>query len=146
MNRAQRHAAARNGLAAMFVSASLQAVTAFADGPPQSPLILPLMTAIAMARAATSPSGHAANTRSNGDVLGLLPQQLHIPDGYKIDADDYAMRKRDVVPVDADTIVAIDLVRKPKRGWMPSVAYRDESRGPLGSGATIIRLLVEKKF
>jgi hypothetical protein len=143
MSTAQRHAAARNGLAAMFVSATLQAVTAFADGPPQ--LILPLMTAIAMARAGSS-AGQAANARAQGDVLGLLPQQLHIPDGYEIDVDDYAMPKRDVVPVDADTIVSVDLIRRPKNGWMPSVAYRDESRGPLGSGATIIRLLVEKKF
>jgi hypothetical protein len=144
MSGAQRHAAARNGLAAMLVSATLQAATALADGPPQ--LILPLMSAIAMATAATSPSGPAANARASGDVLGLLPQQLHIPDGYAIDVEDYAMPKRDVVPLDADTIVSFDLVRRPRRGWMPSLAYREESRGPLSKSSTVIRLLVERKF
>src|SRR6267142_607030 len=71
-----------------MVALLLQAAPALADGAPN--LILPLVTAIAFASAASNvPRQVATLDPGRRPLLSLIPQQVHIVDGYQYDFEDY---------------------------------------------------------
>ena len=143
MGSAWRRAAALNALAA-FLTVALMLPAPLARAESGFNLVLPLVAAVALAsgqqaRASLSPSGAPALRRSR-----LLPTFLHIPDGY---AEDYDVDPpRFAAPVDADRFLSIDLLRRPRWGWMPTVAYDEESRGPLSRTSGILSFAVEYDF
>ena len=140
-----RHAAARNGLAAMMVALLVQAAPARADGAPN--LILPLVTAIAFASAASDvPRQVATLDPGQRPLLSLIPRQVHIPDGYQYDFEDYVGLKRPSDLVDRDRIVSFDILRQPRRGWMAHVAYDEEYRGPVTSRGDVLRIEFKHRF
>src|SRR5205823_10438001 len=121
----RRRAAARYGLAAMTVALLIQATPAIADGAPN--LILPLVTAIAFASAASNvPRQVATLDPGRRPLLSLLPKQVQIVDGCQYDFEDYVGLKRPSDMVDSDRIVSYDILRQPRRGWTAFVAYDEE--------------------
>jgi hypothetical protein len=145
MDFARRVAAARNGLAAIVVVLALRATPAFAEGAPN--LILPLVTAIALASAASSVSQQVATLDPGGrPLLSLLPKQVHIVDGYEYDFEDFVGIKRPSDMVDRDRIASYDLTRQPRRGWMAFVAYDEEYRGPVTGRSEVLRVEFKHKF
>jgi len=76
--------------------------------------------------------------------LGFLPQGLHIPDGYDEDYDRPIRRWAD--PVDRDRIVSFDVFRRPRHGWMVSVAYDKESQGLYSSSGDVFGVTFEYEF
>ena len=145
MDSARRPAAARNGFAAIAVVLVLQAAPALADGAPN--LILPLVTAIALASAASNaPQQVATLDPGRRPLLSLLPQQVHIVDGYEYDFEDFVGIKRPADMVDRDRIASYDLIRQPRRGWIAFVAYDEEYRGPVTGRSEVLRLEFKHKF
>ena len=140
-----RLAAARNGLAATMVALLVQAAPARADGAPN--LILPLVTAIAFASAASNVAQQVATLDPGGRLLlSLIPKQVHIVDGYQYDFEDYVGLKRPSDMVDSDRIVSYDILRQPRRGWTAFVAYDEEYRGPLTSRSDVLRIEFKHRF
>src|SRR5437867_13325122 len=104
--------AAQNELAATMVALLLQAAPAHADGAPN--LILPLVTAIAFASAASNvPRQVATLDPGRRPLLSLLPKQVQIVDGYQYDFEDYVGLRRPKDMVDSDRIVSYDILRQP---------------------------------
>src|SRR5207247_720766 len=137
--------AAQNGLAATMVALLLQAAPARADGAPN--LILPLVTAIAFATAASNvPRQVATLDPGRRPLLSLLPKQVQIVDGYQYDFEDYVGLKRPSDMVDSDRIVSYDILRQPRRGWTAFVAYDEEYRGPLTSRSDVLRIEFKHRF
>ena len=138
-------AAVRNGLAAIMAALLLQAAPAFADGAPN--LILPLVTAIAFASAA-SDVHRQVGTLDPGrrPLLSLIPKQVHIVDGYQYDFEDYVGLRRPKDMVDSDRIVSYDILRQPRRGWMAHVAYDEEYRGPVTGHSDVLRIELKRRF
>ncbi len=145
MNSARRRAAVRNGSAAIMAALLLQATPALADGAPN--LILPLVTAIAFASAA-SDVHRQVGTLDPGrrPLLSLIPKQVHIVDGYQYDFEDYVGLRRPNDMVDSDRIVSYDILRRPRRGWMAHVAYDEEYRGPVSSRGDVLRIEFKHRF
>src|SRR5438309_5030423 len=136
---------AQNGLAATMVALLLQAAPAHADGAPN--LILPLVTAIAFASAASNvPRQVATLDPGRRPLLSLLPKQVQIVDGYQYDFEDYVGLKRPSDMVDSDRIVSYDILRQPRRGWTAFVAYDEEYRGPLTSRSDVLRIEFKHRF
>ena len=141
----RRRAAARNGLAAMTVALLIQATPALADGAPN--LILPLVTAIAFASAASNvPRQVATLDPGRRPLLSLIPQQVHIVDGYQYDFEAYVGLRRPNDMVDNDRIVSYDILRRPRRGWPAFVAYDEEYRGPVTGRSEVLRLELKRRF
>ena len=141
----RRHAAARNGLAAIMAALLLQAASALADGAPN--LILPLVTAIAFASAASDVPRQVTTLDPGGrPLLSLIPKQVQIVDGYQYDFEDYVGLKRPSDMVDSDRIVSYDILRQPRRGWMASVAYDEEYRGPVTGHSDVLRIELKHRF
>jgi len=141
----RRHAAARNGLAAMTVALLIQATPALADGAPN--LILPLVTAIAFASAASNVPRQVATLDPGGrPLLSLIPQQVHLVDGYQYDFESYVGLRRPNDMVDSDRVVSYDILRRPRRGWMAFVAYDEEYRGPVTGRSEVLRLELKHRF
>ena len=137
--------AAQNGLAATMVVLLLQAAPARADGAPN--LILPLVTAIAFASAASNvPRQVATLDPGRRPLLSLLPKQVEIVDGYQYDFEDYVGLRRPNDMVDSDRIVSYDILRRPRRGWMAHVAYDEEYRGPVTSRGDVLRIEFKHRF
>lgn len=128
-----------------MIALGLRAGAAHAESGPQ--LILPLVTAIAVASAAANAPAYIAGAKAAGGrpLLSLIPKRFEIEDGYEYDVDDYVGR-RSFAPVDGDRIVSFDLLRRPHRGWMASLAYDEETRGPLKSGDEVLTFEVEYPF
>ena len=140
-----RLAAARNGLAATMVALLVQAAPARADGAPN--LILPLVTAIAFASAASNVAQQVATLDPGGRLLlSLIPKQVHIVDGYQYDFEDYVGLKRPSDMVDSDRIVSYDILRWPRRGWTAYVAYDEEYHGPVTGRSDILRIEFKHRF
>ena len=138
-------AAVRNGLAAIMAALLLQAAPAFADGAPN--LILPLVTAIAFASAASeAPRQVATLGPGNRPLLSLIPQQVHIVDGYQYDFEDYVGLRRPKDMVDSDRIASYDILRQPRRGWTAFIAYDEEYRGPVTGRSDILRIELKHRF
>ena len=145
MDSVGRRAAARNRLAAMTVALLAQAAAARADGPPD--LILPLVTAIAFASAASNVPRQVATLDPGGrPLLSLLPKQVHIVDGYQYDFEDWVGLKQPRDLVDSDRIASFDILRQPRRGWTAHVAYDEEYRGPLAGRTEVLRLELKRRF
>jgi hypothetical protein len=136
---------ARSGLVVAIVAFGLRAGAAHAQSAPQ--LILPLMTAIAVASAAANAPAYIAGAKASDGrpLLSIIPRQIEIPDAYEYDVDDFTFR-RSIAPIDPDRIVAFDVFRRPKQGWTASIAYDDESRGPMGYSSDVITFEVEYPF
>src|SRR3989475_5225328 len=137
--------AVRHGLAAMMAALLLQATPALADGAPN--LILPLVTAIAFASAASNVH-RQVGTLDPGrrPLLSLIPKQVHIVDGYQYDFEDYVGLRRPNDMVDSDRIVSYDILRRPRRGWMAHVAYDEEYRGPVTRHSNVLRIELKHRF
>ncbi len=145
MDSVRRRAAVRNGLAAIMAALLLQAASALADGAPN--LILPLVTAIAFASAASDVPRQVATLDPGGrQLLSLIPKQVQIVDGYQYDFEDYVGLKRPSDMVDSDRIVSYDILRQPGRGWAAFVAYDEEYRGPLTSRSDVLRIEFKHRF
>ena len=145
MDFARRRTASRNALAAMTVALVTRAAPALADGAPN--LVLPLVTAIAFASAASeAPRQVATLGPGNRPLLSLIPKQVHIVDGYEYDFDDYVGLRRPRDLVDSDHIVSYDILRRPRRGWMAFVAYDEEYRGPVTGHSDILRIELKHRF
>jgi hypothetical protein len=145
MRIARRRAAARNWLAATLVVLALAPCSAFAEGGQN--LILPLVTAIAVASAASrAPQRVATLEPGHRPLLSLIPKQVQFPDGYEIDVNDYIGPRRPVALVDGDRIASFDLLQHPQRGWMPSFTYDIENRGRLARTGEVLRFVLERRF
>ena len=145
MDFARRRTASRNALAAMTVALVTRAAPALADGAPN--LVLPLVTAIAFASAASeAPRQVATLGPGNRPLLSLIPKQVHIVDGYEYDFDDYVGLRRPRNLVDSDRIVSYDILRRPRRGWMAFVAYDEEYRGPVTGRSDVLRIGLKRRF
>lgn len=146
MTLARTRAATRNALVTLGASLSLLLpLPARADGSPQ--LLLPLVAALAAASAAQGlPEARAAADPRHREMLRFLPKQLQIPDGYRDAEQDFVDVRRSFDPVDADRIVWLDLLGRPRRGWMASLAYDEEVRGPLAETDEVFRIYFERRF
>ena len=147
MSLAQRLAAARNGFSATLLALAMSVVPAYAEGGPQ--LLLPLVTALALASAAevgepARPRAPMRATAPGGGRFTLVPAQLHLPDAYAEEID--VTPPRFAAPLDGDRIVSFDLFRRARRGWMASVAYDEERRGPLPGSSDVLSLIAEYRF
>ena len=130
----------RNALAGLMVVGMMPGTTFAAGGEPQ--LLLPLVAAITLGASAVS-GAHQMAHRSSGQ-LSIIPPGMHIPDLYAIQYDRDPARFAQ--PIDNDRLVSLDLLPRPHRGWMPSLAYDDESPQVLGRSSTVIRLTIEYDF
>jgi hypothetical protein len=141
-----RHAAAtRNRIAAIVAAMSLLPAPVLAEGGPQ--LILPLVTALAVASAAAKvPQQVATLQPGHRPLLSLIPSQVQFEDGYEIDVEDYIGRRRPVALADADRIVSFDVLRRRRHGWMTSLAYDEETRGPLSRSDEVVRFVLDYRF
>jgi len=136
------HSAARYGTLIVFAFVGADLVRA-EDG---APLVLPLDTVATVTSTPDAPPAavgaiHLPPPRASS---GPLPSQLHIPDGYAVDID----RKTPLfaAPFDSDRIVAFDLFRRPRHGWMVSFAYDQEARRPRAGSADVIGIIFERDF
>jgi hypothetical protein len=145
MRIARRRAAARNGIAALIASLALAPSPALAEG--GSNLVLPLVTALAVASAARNvPERVATLEPGHVPILSLIPSQVRFEDGYEIDVDDYIGRRQPVALVNADRVASFDVLRRPRHGWTMSFAYDEESRGPLAGSDQVLRFVAEFRF
>ena len=145
MRIAHRHTAARNSLAAAIAMLALTPLPALAEGPPE--LVLPLVTALALASVATaSPRQVGTLEPGHRPLLSLLPSQLRFEDGYEIDPEDYVGRHRPVALVDADRIASFDFFHRARGGLVASFSYDHETRGPLARSGDVLRAVVEIRF
>jgi hypothetical protein len=145
MRIARHRAAARNAIAALLVSVALAPAPVLAEGGSQ--LILPLVTALAVASAArNAPQQVATLEPGHMPLLSLIPSQVRFEDGYEIDVDDYIGRRQPVALVDADRVASFEVFRRPRRGWTMSFAYDEESRGPLAGSDQVLRFVAEFRF
>ena len=145
MTIARRLAAARNGIAVLIASLALAPAPALAEG--GSNLILPLVTALAVASAArNAPEQIATLEPGHLPLLSLIPSQVRFEDGYEIDVDDYIGRRQPVALINADRVASFEVFRRPRRGWMMSFAYDEERRGPLAGSDQVLRFVMEFKF
>jgi hypothetical protein len=143
--RTRRFAALRNGIIALTACSTLHAAPVWAEGGPQ--LILPLVVALAGASTAKNVADQVGEKgRRQRGVLRYLPSQLGIPDAYADAEQDFIEVHDPVLPVDADRIVWLDLMGRRRRGWMASVVYDEETRGPMGHSTTLIGVIAEFKF
>jgi hypothetical protein len=145
MSFARRRTAVRNRLLAAVALLALGVIPVRAQGGPE--LILPLVTAIAVASAANHAVPRQVGTLGRGGrpMLSLLPERLQIPDGYEVDLEDFLPARR-TSPLNGDRIVSYDLTQRARRGWIFSVAYDQESRGPLGGSGELLTLVAEYRF
>jgi len=145
MDSTRRRAAARHGLAAIVAVLLLQTTPALADGAPN--LILPLVTAIAFASAASNvPRQVATLDPGRRPLLSLIPKDVHIVDGYEYDFEEYVGLRRPRDMVDRDRLVSYDIPRMPRRGWTAYVAYDEEYRGPVTGRSDVLRLELKYPF
>ena len=140
MRIARRTAAARNAFAILIAVGISPATTFAAGGEPQ--LLLPLVAAITLGASAVSGANEMAHDASGG--LSIIPPRMHIPDLYAIEYDRDPARFAE--PIDNDRLVSLDLLPGRRWGWMPSLAYDNESPQVLGPSSTVIRLTVEYNF
>ena len=141
---ARRHAATRNTVAALLSAFALAPLSAWAESGQN--LILPLVTAIAVASAASKvPQRVATMEPGHRPLLSLLPNQIRFEDGYEIDVDDYMGRHAPVALVDADRIASFDVFSR-RRGWTASLTYDTEKRGPLAATGEVLRFVAEYRF
>jgi hypothetical protein len=144
MKIARRRAAARNALGAL-IALVLAPLPAWAESGEN--LILPLVTAIALASAASNaPRQVAMIEPGHRPLLSLLPSEIRLEDGYQLDVDDYMGRRPHVGLLDADRVASFDFLHRPRSPWTASVAYDTETRGPLHGSEDVMRLLLEYHF
>ena len=144
MRIARRRAAARNAVAAL-VALGLAARPAWAESGEN--LILPLVTAIAVASAASKvPRQVGTLEPGHRPLLSLLPSEVRFEDGYELDVDDYMGRRPRVGLLDADRVASFDLLHRPQSPWTASAVYETETRGPLHGSEDVMRLILEYRF
>jgi len=146
MSHARRHGATRNALAAVVALLALLPLPSFAESGPGPDLILPLMTAIAVASAASKTPTMVGVDRSGRSILSLLPSELRIQDGYDIDVNDYIGRRSPTAVIDSNRLVAYDVLSRRQRGWMCSFAYDTERKGPLSDTGQVLRFVLDYRW
>jgi len=141
---ARWHGATRNALVASVALLALLPLPAIAESGPD--LILPLVTAIAVASAASRTPTVVGIDRGGRSIMSLLPEQLRIEDGYEIDVDDYIGRREPRALVDRDRIASWEVMRQRRNGWMLSFAYDTERKGPLAETGEVLRCILDYRF
>jgi hypothetical protein len=133
---------ASRGLVVAIVALGFRVGAAHAQSAPQ--LVLPLVTAIAVASAAANAPAYIKGAKASDGrpMLSIIPRQIDIPDAYEYDVDDFTFR-RNIAPIDPDRLVAFDLINRPRHGWTASLAYDNESRGPMGYNSDVVTFEVE---
>ena len=144
MTFARRHGATRNALAASVALLALLPLPAMAESGPD--LILPLVTALAVASAASKTPTVVGFDRGGRSIMSLMPEQLRIEDGYEIDVDDYIGRREPRALVDTDRVASFDVLPRRRNGWMLSFAYDTEHRGPLTGTSEVLRCILDYRF
>jgi hypothetical protein len=144
MRIARRRAATRNAIVALVGAFVLGPAPVWAEGGQN--LILPLVTAIAVASAASNvPKQVATMEPGHRPLLSLIPNRVHFEDGYQIDVVDYIGRRSPVALINADRIVAYEVVH-PHWGWTASLTYDTEKRGPLAPSDEVMGVYFERRF
>jgi hypothetical protein len=118
-----------------------------------SPLVLPLLAALAIAQQAADTAREANENPIEARVdkpakpapsfRSRLPGQLKIPDVYKVDFHRDARRWAE--PIDATNFLALDLWPAPLAGVTPLVSYDRESRF-IGDSSDILRFELEIRW
>jgi hypothetical protein len=144
MTSARWHGATRNALAATVALLALLPLPAMAEGGPD--LILPLVTALAVASAASKTPTVVGFDRGGRSIMSLLPEQLRIEDGYEIDVDDYIGRREPKDLVDRDRVASYDVMHRRVNGWMFSFAYDTERRGPMTGRDDVLRCVFDYRW
>jgi hypothetical protein len=131
----------------MLVLGPLPAAVVAAD---DDPLFLPVATAVSLTappeqqRAGTVRRSLPLGIRSIPTRAQILPNRVEIPDLY---AQEFDITLRPwVAPVNGDRVVAFDLLPKPYRPWIATLAYDEEKRGPFPGDGQVVRLIFERKF
>jgi len=145
MTLAPAKAATRIALAAVGLSLLAPApVAAESSGPP---LVLPLVAALTVASAFRGlPEASNARDPRHREMLRFIPKQIQFPDAYADAEHDFIDVRRSFEPVNRDRIVWLDMMPRPRRGWMASFAYDQEVRGPLAPTDDVLRIYFEHKF
>jgi len=137
-------------LGATLASLALWPRPARADG--GSPLVLPLLAALAVVQQATEAAREAehplearakARTTPPPTLRSRIPSMVKIPDPYTIDYHRDARRWAE--PIDASTLVAFDLWPRPVAGFVPLVSYDQESRF-IGTSTDVVRFELEMRW
>jgi hypothetical protein len=140
--------AARKRIAIAIVAMLLAAAPAYAESAPS--LILPLVTALAIASAAKDAPRQVGTIKSGGvPITSLIPSRIQYQNGYSIDAGDllhYAGRRRPAAIIDRDRLVWFDLFKRPESNFTMAAEYDDESRAPHRPSSELLRLVIERKF
>lgn len=144
--RLARHAAARCGLLVSLMMGPQPASVLAND----DILFLPPGDAVRIGEAEEQPRAQSVR-RSLPLRFGslptreqILPTRVEIPDMYKQEFD-ITLRPW-VAPVNGDRVVAFDLLPRPYRPWMATLAYDEEKRGPLPGDGDVVRLILERRF
>ena len=143
-----RHFAARCEVLAVLAAVGAQAGSA--DAADDDFLFLPVAIAAHLSEPARQPPTQpvvraiAARPDRLPSRAQILPTRVDIPDLYRQEFD--VTLRRWVAPVNADRVVAVDLLPKRYRPWLATLAYDEEDRGPLVDQGDAVRLSVERRF
>jgi hypothetical protein len=148
MTFAGRRVAGRKQLALAIVAVAMGLAPAHAESAPS--LVLPLVTAIAFASAA-SKVPHWVGTLEPGGrpLISLIPSRIEFDEPYALDAEDletFIGRRRPAAILDSDRVVWFDLLRRPESGFTVALDYDDESRPPHRASSQVFRLVIERRF
>jgi len=118
-----------------------------------SPLVLPVLAVLAIGQQASEARRQAdenpiaralgADRPRSAPPLSALPKQLQVPDGYALDV--HRSPRAYAEPIDADTMVSVDLLPSRRRGMMAYVSYDQESRS-IGQSSDVVRITVELRW
>jgi hypothetical protein len=137
MRIARRRAATRNLVAALLGAFLLGPLPVWAEGGQN--LILPLVTAIAVASAASKvPMEVATIEPGHRPLLSLIPNRVHFEDGYQIDVVDYIGRRSPVALINSDRIVAYEVLPGRSSSFMRASAAIDVPMPQPGAVSVIL--------
>jgi hypothetical protein len=140
--------AARKRIAIPIIATLLAAAPAYAESAPS--LVLPLVTALAVASAAKNAPRQVGTMKSGGlPITSLIPSRIEYQNGYSIDAGDllrYAGRTRPAAIIDRNQLVWFDVFKRPESNFTMAAEYDDESRAPYRRSSEVLRMVIERKF
>jgi hypothetical protein len=145
MTLAARRVAGRNRLAGAIVAVAMGLAPAHAESAPN--LVLPLVTAIAFASAASKVPHWVGTLEPGGRPLtSLIPSRIEFDEPYGLDPEDLIGRRRPAAIMDSNRVVWFDVLRRPESGFTVALDYDDESRPPHRASSQVFRLVIERRF
>jgi hypothetical protein len=142
---AGRRVAAWKRLAVAIVAVAMGLSSAHAESAPN--LVLPLVTAIAFASAASKVPQWVGTLEPGGRPLtSLIPSRIEFDEPYGLDPEDLIGRRRPAAVLDSHRVVWFDMLRRPESGFTVAFDYDDESRPPLRASSEVFRLVIERRF